>query len=424
ASVGDGPEGIGGGVCGGGGGGQQHQASARLTLEAFTAAADPNRYPEQIQAGLHPWQAMRMFCTDVSAFNPNPPPRTPDLLTVDVGGFDAAFGRTYAELGLEARSMHKCQGTSQLLLLPGQSQSRTYRLQDSLIDRDATAPPDLFTGIDVSLNGLARFAGATAPESLRTLLAGLTRDVSAAIQGMTTQGSFGAVAPLVAGLRNVRDVRRRLPALGLGDGARYEIDLRLAQKERQFQDALLVAAAVRVDALADDGVVTAGQPVGVSLYATSNAGESAQLREARLAGFDGGSSPACTGSLAKPVTCKADMKVAAGTHLSTPYWTPRKDAARYDFEPDVPFGVPFRPSPFRARFQLTIGGEPVTVERPVQYRYSHLVAGEKRTELNVSPAFNVTVDPAVAIFSHERGRKILTVTVANNQKGPATANVS
>ncbi|HMC76986.1 MAG TPA: PIG-L family deacetylase [Vicinamibacterales bacterium] len=418
------PDVIAGFLCGGQAGGLHHQASAKLTREAFRAAADPAKYPEQIKDGLRPWQAVRYFCTDETSFAPQPPPRTADMMTPEIAGFDASLGRTYAEIGLEARSMHKCQGTSQLLLLPGQSQSRTYRLQDSLIDRDATAPPDLFTGIDVSLNGLARFAGATPPESLRTLLAGLTRDVSAAIQGMTTQGSFGAVAPLVAGLRNVRDVRRRLPALGLGDGARYEIDLRLAQKERQFQDALLVAAAVRVDALADDGVVTAGQPVGVSLYATSNAGESAQLREARLAGFDGGSSPACTGSLAKPVTCKADMKVAAGTHLSTPYWTPRKDAARYDFEPDVPFGVPFRPSPFRARFELTIGGEPVTVERPVQYRYSHLVAGEKRTELNVSPAFNVTVDPAVAIFSHERGRKILTVTVANNQKGPATANVS
>ncbi|PYR88581.1 MAG: hypothetical protein DMF84_27700 [Acidobacteria bacterium] len=109
------PDVIVGFLCGGEGGGQHHQASARLTLEAFTAAADPNKYPEQIQAGLHPWQAMRVFCTDVSAFMPNPPPSTADLLRVDVSGFDPLLGRTYAELGLEARSMHKCQGTSQLL---------------------------------------------------------------------------------------------------------------------------------------------------------------------------------------------------------------------------------------------------------------------------------------------------------------------
>ena len=116
-------------------GGLHHQAAAQLTREAFRAAADPNTYPDQIAEGLRPWQGSRYFCTDETSFAPNPPPRTPDLLTPDISGFDAALGRTYAELGLEARSMHKCQGTSQLLLLPGQSQNRTYRLQESLLDR-------------------------------------------------------------------------------------------------------------------------------------------------------------------------------------------------------------------------------------------------------------------------------------------------
>src|SRR6516162_1682522 len=36
----------------GGGGGQHHQASAILAHEAFKAAADPNKYPEQIKEGL------------------------------------------------------------------------------------------------------------------------------------------------------------------------------------------------------------------------------------------------------------------------------------------------------------------------------------------------------------------------------------
>ena len=39
------------------GGGQHHQASAIIGLEAFRAAADPNRYPGQIKEGLRPWQA-------------------------------------------------------------------------------------------------------------------------------------------------------------------------------------------------------------------------------------------------------------------------------------------------------------------------------------------------------------------------------
>src|SRR6476620_4667889 len=58
------PDVIVGFLCGGGGGGQHHQASTRLTLEAFRAAADPARYPEQIREGLRPWQAKRVFCTE------------------------------------------------------------------------------------------------------------------------------------------------------------------------------------------------------------------------------------------------------------------------------------------------------------------------------------------------------------------------
>ena len=45
-----------------------HQASAILTKEAFRAAADPNRFPEQIKEGLHPWQAKKLYVGNVCGF--------------------------------------------------------------------------------------------------------------------------------------------------------------------------------------------------------------------------------------------------------------------------------------------------------------------------------------------------------------------
>ncbi|MGH9536341.1 MAG: PIG-L family deacetylase, partial [Terriglobales bacterium] len=45
-----------------------HQASAILTKEAFRAAADPNRFPEQIKEGLLPWQAMKLYIGNVCGF--------------------------------------------------------------------------------------------------------------------------------------------------------------------------------------------------------------------------------------------------------------------------------------------------------------------------------------------------------------------
>ena len=53
----------------------------------------------------------------------------------------------------------------------------------------------------------------------------------------------------------------------LPEASRYEIDFRLAQKEAQFEEALVLAADVRLEAIALDGLVPPGQPVAVQLMA-------------------------------------------------------------------------------------------------------------------------------------------------------------
>ena len=423
------PDVIAGFLCGGEGGGQHHQASAQLTVEAFRAAADPTKYPEQIKEGLRPWQAMRVFCTDTSSFGASRQgaSRPTEVLTTDTSGFDAALGRTYAEIGLEARSMHKCQGTSQLLLLPGQSLNRSYRLRDSVLDREDTAPKTLFDGIDVTLTGLTRFADRNAPAALRSGLEAIAAHVANAQRAFRGGDPAAVVAPLAAGLRAVRDLRRDLTSIAVGSSQQFEIDFRLAQKERQFQDALVIAEGIRLEALSDDGLVVPGQSVNVSVYAVANAADTPVLRSVKVDGFDGAPTAPCQGDLphGKAVTCKASMKVPANTHYSTPYWTPRKDAARYDFEPDVPFGVPFRPSPFRVTYELTVGGQPVSVERTVEYRYDDVLAGEKRTDLKVVPPFDVRVTPDITVVpaGSASGREV-RVTVSNNRKGAATGAVT
>ena len=420
------PDVIAGFLCGGEGGGQHHQASARLTLEAFRAAADPAKYPEQIKDGLRPWQAMRVFCTEGFS-QQRQALRTPDLLTTNLSGFDPALGRTYSELGLEARSMHKCQGTSQLLLLPGQSLNRTYRLRDSVADAQGTAPKDLFSGIDVTLPGLARFAGAQPPAVLTRALGAIAKTVADAQQSLAARGPSAAVAPLAAGLRLLRDQRAGLDTLGMSESATFEVGFRLNQKERQFEDALLAAEGIKLDALSDDGIVVTGQSVDVSIYASTNAADTPVVQSVSVSGFDGAGTTTCQGALSpgKAVTCKASLKIPVDTHYSTPYWTPRKDAARYDFEPDVPFGVPFRPSPFRVAYQLSIGGQPVSVDRTVEYRYDDVIAGEKRMDLKVVPPFNVRVTPDIIVIpAGSAGSREVRVTVSNNQKGAVAGAVA
>ena len=214
------PDVIAGFICGGDGGGQHHQASTRLTAEAFRAAADPSRFPEQIREGLRPWQAKRLFCLQGFSFQGQPAAAVTsrDLLRVSPAGFDPLLGRTYNELGLEARSMHKCQGTSQLLLLPGQAPTRTYQLTDTVVGEPGIAPPRMFDGIDTTLNGLGAYAGSSPPSALTASLQTIGASVAAAAAAVTTNGPAAAAPSLASGLAAVRDLRAKLPTLGLSDG--------------------------------------------------------------------------------------------------------------------------------------------------------------------------------------------------------------
>jgi LmbE family N-acetylglucosaminyl deacetylase len=439
------PDIIAGFVCGGGGGGQHHQASTQLTLEAFRAAADPEKYPEQIRDGLRPWQAKRVFCTE--GFGPPQGSATPDLLRITPSQFDPLLGRTYSEVGLEGRSMHKCQGTSQLLLLPGASQARTYRLKDSVIGQAGVAPKDMFDGIDTTLAGLASYAGPQPPQGLVSALQSIASNVASATEAVETHGPGAAAAPLAAGLSAVRDLRNQLATLGVSDDARYEIDRRLALKASQFEEALVLSHGIRLEALADDGTVVAGQHVKVTATAGNNGLPDVILKGIDFYGFNASRETVPAGIVAGAPGVRIDAVIPSGgaiprsldlwvnsADLSTPYWTPRTDAARYEFQPGVPFGLPFTPTPFRVRFALSIGGTDVSIERDVQFRYSDLFAGEKRMELAVVPAFNVRMTPAIAVVplapaataqaSSSSRTRTIDLSIGNNLSGAAAATAS
>ncbi|MBI4552050.1 MAG: PIG-L family deacetylase, partial [Candidatus Latescibacteria bacterium] len=82
----------------------QHQAAGLLAREAFRAAADPNRFPDQIAAGLRPWQAKKLYINNTRASFPSLA-----TLRVNVGEYSPVLGRSYLEVGLESRSMHRSQ---------------------------------------------------------------------------------------------------------------------------------------------------------------------------------------------------------------------------------------------------------------------------------------------------------------------------
>jgi len=422
------PDVIVGFVWDGTGGGLHHQASTRLTAEAFRAAADPTRYPEQIKDGLRPWQATKFYYTSGGGGRGGP---TEWLTPVASTAYDAVLGRTYEEVGAEGRSMHRCQDFPQLLPLPaggGRGGGRGYHLQDCTIPGQLQKQEtSLLDGLDLSLAGLARFANGPAPAmtSLQNSLRSIAQSAGNAQVVLKMTGSSAAVAHLAAGLRQVRSLRSDLTGMPLDEAGKWEIDFRLQQKERQFQDALLLAASVRLEAIADDMTVTPGQPVGIALHVGNRGASPVSLTKATAGGT---ASTPCQPRELGPGTsqqCAETLSIEQVVRLSDVPFTHDPAFARYIYDPSLPFGLPFAPTPYRATFGLTIAGEPVEKGLPVEARNgTDMVAGEKRSEILVVPALTVTASPEVIVVpTGMTARRELRVTVRNNAKTAANGVV-
>src|SRR5215471_3024519 len=316
----------------GGGGDRAHEATTILAREAYKAAGDPSKYPEQIREGLRPWQPRKLYFTGGRGViggrgNRGAPAQTPaapapHLARISTGTYDELLGRTYAEIGADARTNHKCQGTGGAPAIPGvQFGGRgggpggggmaTYQLMDTSIpgemDRDETS---LFDGIDTSLAGIARYAGANPPAALTAGLAGISEQAVRAQKAFDSSDDAATAAPIEAGLAAVRALRGQLGSLGLPDDARFEIEFRLAQKERNYEDAVVAAHGLTFEAIADDGLVVAGQPLKVAVVVINRGATDVAVSAIDVAGFTAPAAcapgPAAKGAF---YTCTADLEV-------------------------------------------------------------------------------------------------------------------
>ena len=176
-----------------------------------------------------------------------------DICRVDGNEFDPLLGRTYNELGGEARSMHMCQGMPQLYSLPG-PQSRAYVLEDSVLTiPKADQNKDLFAGIDTGLRSLARYGKGGSP-ALGPAIEALEGQMRTR-RSRRDQGSRRGPISTPQVLTTVRALRAQLGNMQPEASAREEAGFRLEQKERQAEEALRLASGLRVDLLADDGLV-------------------------------------------------------------------------------------------------------------------------------------------------------------------------
>jgi LmbE family N-acetylglucosaminyl deacetylase len=433
------------------GGDRAHEATTILSREAYESAADPSKFPEQIREGLHPWQPKKLYFT--AQFGgpgrggrggrgdaPQGPPPGAKFARPATATFDPLLGRTYAEIGGDARTSHKCQGMTGLPALPGGNgrggggAGAQYQLMETTIagekEKDEAS---LFEAIDTRLATLADFAAPNPPAALTTALAAITEDAARAQRAFDSGTDASVAPPVEAGLAAVRALRADLASMPISDTARYEIDFRLKTKEGDWEDAVIAAHGLTFDAVADDGLIVAGQPIKLTILAVNRGASDVAVSSVSIDGFD--SPAACKpASLKKDgvFNCTSEAHVPKDARLTTPsfhddYWKHPANPAINVFDPDVEFGAPFRPSPFRVTFHIKAGDVEIARGRAVEFRYVRdIYNGDKRMELNVVPAFSVRITPPLAVVpvAVKPVQREIHISVTNSQKAAAQATVA
>jgi len=217
-----------------------HQASGILTREAFRAAADPTKFPEQIREGLQPWQPKKLYMGLVRAgedWN----------VELETSQEDPLLGESYVKFAFQGLQHQLSQGAGGWTMPQGR-RTTYYKLIDSALPGTSVSnahEKDFFDGIDTSLPGLAGRLGPaeTTVPWLRTQLqqiAGRVDEASVALE----KSPEAAGKPLLSGLTLTHQLITRIESSSLPATAKADLLVELRTKEQQFEQAANLAYSV------------------------------------------------------------------------------------------------------------------------------------------------------------------------------------
>ena len=411
-----------------------HQASSILTREAFRAAADPSRFPDQIKEGLQPWQPKKLYIGNVCGFGAKTCPDADYTLRLNTGETSPLLGMSYAQFAMEGLKHQLSQGAGAWTLEPG-DRFTFYKLIDSVVDspKDKNGhEKDFFDGIDTSLVGLTTRVGTedgSAP-FLKPALAEIQARISQATAAANSDPK-SAADPLLDAALLTDKLLQQVRNSSLSAAAKVNLLTELAAKQRQLDTAADLASAteLRAEVNAPTGasadaafMAVPGQTFEVTARFTSQAKVAWQKVELDLpAGWKVKEIHSDRDTSGGSETYRVDVPPDA--QLTRPYWhraNPETDSINTIDDPRY-LTLPFPPPPVTAHALYRLDGKQGVARATVMVKYKD-TGTELERALAVAPAFSVALEPDQQVIPTEAapGRKVkvaVTSTVDGNANG-------
>ncbi len=389
----------------------QHQAAGWAAQEAFRIAGDSSRFPELArEEHLGPWTPLKLYRS--TRFD-----TTATTLTIDGGTLDPLIGKSFHQIAMAGRSLHRSQDMGQLQGI-GPSRVRLALLQD----RTGSGANALFGGLDTTLAAMPwNSVGDAGGRRSRERFAARVDSARAAAAG----SDLAAAAALLR--RAEADVAGAAPDASDGaSGSRLEPEQ--AEQLRRALRAEAIAAGVVGDATSDDDRVVPGERVGVTL-AVWNAGPTQQVVRPSIVprcGWSVVDDSASASSIASGAVqrARATLQVPDTASPTAPYFLQRPlDGALYDWSRSPPDarGEPFDSSTPIAVFQRN---DTQWFSRELALRVNDQARGEVRRPVLVVPRVDVKLDPASELWSTESATpRRFTVTLTHGARDTTAGTV-
>ncbi len=354
-----------------------HAASSILAQEAFSAAADPKRFPEQLKE-VAVWQAKRILWNNYNfGGNDN---TADDQLKIDVGVYNNLLGKGYGEIAAESRSMHKSQGF-------GSAKQRGSSLEYFSSWKDALPKGDLMDGITTDWS---KIKGAEHVGGL----------VTSVVNSFNPQQPKESIAQLLA----IYKVWIKAPKTDLITDKLNELkNIILACSGTWFEaystsafNAVNTSYKVKVD------LISQSSDVSISI---KNWDKKVVLQPNKLATVEG-------------------EKMSA--NISQPYWLAEAhDIGRYHLASQNLLNYPEGKPAESINFSVNINGVNLDFQRPIVYKYTDAVRGEVYQPLAITPSVTATINTKAFVFNEENPKSVVIKLKAfkENAKGSLTLEV-
>ncbi|MFZ0800372.1 MAG: PIG-L family deacetylase [Terriglobales bacterium] len=416
-----------------------HQASAILTKEAFRAAADPNRFPEQIKEGLQPWQPKKLYIGNVCGFGASTCDPANYTVKLNTGKEDPLLGESYVQFAVEGLRHQQSQALGGVSIPKG-DRFAYYKLVDSAVESPKDGDgheQDFFDGVDTTLPGLAsRLLNEEKKVPwLREQLSRIEQSLVEVGHNPDSDWAKNAMV-LLSGRKAADDLLQRVRQSSLSDNAKKLLASELETKRNQFQQAANVALGVKLTATYDAPPASSPESAAMAVPGKGTAVKALGIASggmpisAKLILDAPGCQRIVEGakSADKPSTAWFDFRVTpcdkAG--YTRPYWRrhdPEREALNTIDEPQYQT-LPFPPPPFHVRMEYQYEGLNGTIEVPVMVKFKWPDGSEGEHPLAVGPEFSIALSPSNSVIPSDKRASTSVKTTARDQSSGSEVRIA